>query len=153
MHLSPQIWEENGGVSYSPKVAYLAHCGGGSQWWSRVTGGRSRVTTAGSQQWQEWGDAGGPGLGGVGVLGVWSKGGRSGVPSAAYYSAREEGTGSSGTLGEESLRRHTCLHHVTGVSPININIGKFHCRVICQCGPAAVVQLPSCLDRLGWWEL
>ena len=32
----PQIWEENGGASYSPNVAYLAHlrgrCGGvGSQ--------------------------------------------------------------------------------------------------------------------------
>ena len=72
---------------------------------------------------------------------VRSKGGRSGVPTAAYYSAREEGTGGAGTLGEESL------HHVTGVSPININIGKFHFRVSCQCGPAAVakLQLPSCL--------
>ena len=26
MHFPPQIWEENGGVSYSPNVAYL---GGG----------------------------------------------------------------------------------------------------------------------------
>ena len=45
----------------------------------------------------------------------------------------------------------TCLHHMTDVSPININIGKFHCRITCQCGPAAVakLQLPSCLDRLG----
>ena len=25
----PQIWEESGGVSYSPNVAYLAHWGGG----------------------------------------------------------------------------------------------------------------------------
>ena len=32
-----------------------------------VTGGRSRVTAAGSQQRQEWGDAVGPGLGGRGV--------------------------------------------------------------------------------------
>ena len=55
--------------------------------------------------WQEWGDAAGPGLGGGGVPMVRSKGGRSGVPAAAYYSAREEGTGGSGTLGEESLQR------------------------------------------------
>ena len=38
MHSSPtQIWEENGGASYSPKVAYLARwgedggCGGGER--------------------------------------------------------------------------------------------------------------------------
>ena len=31
--LSPtKIWEENGGASYSPNVAYLAHWGGGWQW-------------------------------------------------------------------------------------------------------------------------
>ena len=30
-----QIWERNGGVSYSPNVAYLA-CWGGGGWWSRV---------------------------------------------------------------------------------------------------------------------
>ena len=36
---------------------------------------------------------------------VQSKGGRSGVPAAAYYSAREEGTGGAGTLGGESLWR------------------------------------------------
>ena len=32
-HPSPPIWEENGGVSYSPNVAYLAHgvCGGVEQ--------------------------------------------------------------------------------------------------------------------------
>ena len=29
MHFLPQIWEENGGVSYSLQVAYLAHRGGG----------------------------------------------------------------------------------------------------------------------------
>ena len=58
----------------------------------RVTGGRSRVAAAGSRQWQEWGDAAGPGLGEEGVLAVRSKGGRSVVPFAAYYSAREEGT-------------------------------------------------------------
>ena len=30
MHFSPpQIWEENGGASYSPNVAYLAHGGQG----------------------------------------------------------------------------------------------------------------------------
>ena len=34
----------------------------------------------------------GPGLGEGGVLDMRSKGGRSGVPAAAYYSAREEGT-------------------------------------------------------------
>ena len=28
MHLSPQIWEENGGASYSLNVAYLAPWGG-----------------------------------------------------------------------------------------------------------------------------
>ena len=43
-HTSPQIWEEKGGTSYSPNVAYLAR-GGGRGWrWSRVTGGRSRTT-------------------------------------------------------------------------------------------------------------
>ena len=25
----PQIWEENGGVSYNPNIAYLGCCGGG----------------------------------------------------------------------------------------------------------------------------
>ena len=29
MHFPPQIWEENGGASYSPNVAYLT-CGGAS---------------------------------------------------------------------------------------------------------------------------
>ena len=29
MHFSPQIWEENGGASYSPNVAYLAVGRGG----------------------------------------------------------------------------------------------------------------------------
>ena len=91
----------------------------------------------------------GPGLGGGGVPVVRSKGGRSRVPTAAYHSARgarEGGKGGTGGAGTQ-----TCLHHVTGVSSININIGKFHCRVTCQCGPAAVakLQLPSCLDRLG----
>ena len=88
----PQIWEENGGVSYSPNVAYLAHRGLGGRQWSGVTGGRSRDATAGSRQRQDWGDAEGPGLGGGGVLVVGSKGGRSGVPAEAHYSAREEGT-------------------------------------------------------------
>ena len=59
---------------------------------------------AGSQRRQEWGDAAGPGLGGGGVPAVGSKGGRNGVPAVAHYSAREAGTGSAGTLGEESLR-------------------------------------------------
>ena len=54
-------------------------------------------------------------------------------------------------LEKKPCGTHTCLHHMTGVPPININIGKFHSRVTCQCGPAAVakLQLPSCLDRLG----
>ena len=30
MHFPTQIWEENGGASHSPNVAYLA--GGGWQW-------------------------------------------------------------------------------------------------------------------------
>ena len=34
MHFSPQIWEENGGASYSLNVAYLTHAGGGGS--SRV---------------------------------------------------------------------------------------------------------------------
>ena len=98
-------------MSYSPNVAYLARwggreeSGGGGLRWSGVTGGRSRVTAAGSRQQQEWGDAAGPGLGGGGVLAVQSKGGKTGVPAAAYYSAREEGTGGAATLGEESLQR------------------------------------------------
>ena len=105
MHFSPKIWEENGGVFYSPNVAYLAHYGrgrgAGGRWCSRVTGSRSRVTIAGSpQQEQEWDDAAGPGLGGGGVLAVRSQGDRSRVPAAAYYRAREEGTGGAGTLGE-----------------------------------------------------
>ena len=28
--MHPQIWEENGGASYSPNVAYLARGGGGA---------------------------------------------------------------------------------------------------------------------------
>ena len=39
-----------------------------------------------------------------GVPGVPSKGSRSGFLAVAYYSAREEGTGGAGTLGEESLK-------------------------------------------------
>ena len=61
-------------------------------------------TAAGSWQRQEWGDAAGPGLGGRGVPVVRSKGGRSGVPAAAYYSVRAEGTGGAGMLGEVNLR-------------------------------------------------
>ena len=90
-------------MSFSLRVATWLSGGGGQQW-SGITGGRSRVPTAGSQRWQEWGDAAGPGLGGEGVLVEGSKRGRSGVPTAAYYSAREEGTGGAGTLGEESLQ-------------------------------------------------
>ena len=82
----------------------LAGEGLGGQQWRGVTGGRSRVATGGSWWWQEWGDAAGPGLGGGGVLAVQSKGGKTGVPAAAYYSAREEGTGDANTLGEESLQ-------------------------------------------------
>ena len=42
----PQIWEENGGTSYSPNVAYLARTGGkgGRQRGSGVTEDRSRTT-------------------------------------------------------------------------------------------------------------
>ena len=97
----PQICGGVVGVSYSPNVAYLA-CWG---WWSGFTGGRSRVAAVGSRGQQEWGDAAGPGLGGEGVLVEGSKGGRSGVPTVAHYSAREEGTGGAGTLGEENLQR------------------------------------------------
>ena len=105
MQFFPKIWEENGDASYSPNVAYLAP-GGGRWWrWSGVTGGRSRVVVAGSWLQQEWGDAVGPGLGGGRVPAVRSKGGRSRIPAAAYHSAREEGTGGAGTLGEESLPR------------------------------------------------
>ena len=43
----------------------------------------------------------GPWAGRRGVGTVSSKGGRSGVPAAACYSAREEGTCSAGTLGEK----------------------------------------------------
>ena len=65
MH-TPQIWEENGGASYSPNVAYLVYGGRGQ--WSGVTGRRSRVAAAaGSRGRQDWGDAVGPGLGGGGV--------------------------------------------------------------------------------------
>ena len=79
--------------------------GVGEQWWSRVTGGRSRVTATRSWQRKEWDDAACPGLGGGGVPAVQSKGGGSRVPAVAYYSAREEGTGGAGTLTEESLWR------------------------------------------------
>ena len=61
-------------------------------------------SNAGGLWRQEWGDAAGPGLGGGGAPAAWSKGGRSGVPTAAYCSAREEGTCCAGMLGEESLR-------------------------------------------------
>ena len=47
----------------------------------------------------------GPWAGRRGCPVVRSKGGRGGVPAAAYCSAREEGTGGAGTLREESLRR------------------------------------------------
>ena len=66
----------------------------------RVIGCRSQTTASGSQQQQEWGDAAGPGLGGGNVPVVRSKGGRSGVPAVAYYSARGDGTGGGGTLEE-----------------------------------------------------
>ena len=90
------------GASYSPNVAYLVYGGRGQ--WSGVTGRRSRVAAAaGSRGRQDWGDAAGPGLEGGGVQVVRSKGDRSRVPAVAYYSAREEGTRGSGTLGEESL--------------------------------------------------
>ena len=36
MHFPPQIWEENGGASYSPNVVYLAHWGLGGWGWSEV---------------------------------------------------------------------------------------------------------------------
>ena len=108
------------------------------------------VAAAGSQRRQDCDDVVGPGLGGGGVPAVQSKGGGSRVPAVAYYSAREEGTGGAGVLVEESLR-HLYVPPSRGVSPININIGKFHRRVTCQCGLAAVakLQLPSCLDWLG----
>ena len=105
------IWEENGGVSYSPNVAYLACWGGwaGGGGGGAGSGAESQEAEAGSlaesRRWQEWGDATVPGLGGRGVPAVRSKGGRSGVPAVAYYSAREEGTGGACTLGEESLGR------------------------------------------------
>ena len=35
-HFFPQIWEENGGASYSPNVAYQAHCGDRGWQWSGV---------------------------------------------------------------------------------------------------------------------
>ena len=98
----PKIWEENVGASYSPNVAYLAG-------WAGPGGGRSQDAEQGrcprKPKGQEWGDAAGPGLGEGGVPAVQSKGGRRGVPGAAYYSAREEGTGGAGVLGEESLWR------------------------------------------------
>ena len=57
------------GASYNPNVAYLARWGTvrGRRRGRGVTGGRSRVATAGSQGWQEWGDAADPGLGGGGA--------------------------------------------------------------------------------------
>ena len=130
---------------------WLAGMGRRGRQWSEVTGGNSRVTAAGS-----------PGGGGVsnGALG-WEKGvslqceaREAGAESPLRHTARDEGTGRAGTLGEESLglpylpsSRDWCVPP----KPININIGKFHCRVICQCGPAAVakLQLPSCLGKLG----
>ena len=60
----------------------------------------------------------GPELGGGDVLAVRSKGGTSRVPTVAYYSAREKGTGDAGMLGEESLQhpyvpptRDWCVPH------------------------------------------
>ena len=40
-----KIWEGNGGASYHPNVAYLAHSGGAGE---VEQGRRSRVTAAGS---------------------------------------------------------------------------------------------------------
>ena len=67
---------------------------------------------------QDWGGAAGPGLAEGGVRAVGSRGGRSGVPAAAYCSAQEKGTGGAGTVGEESLRcpcmplsRDWCVPH------------------------------------------
>ena len=71
---------------------------------------------------------------------VGSTGGRSRVPTVAYYSTGEEGTGGAGTLGEESLRHSYMPPSHDWCVPININIGKFHCKVTCQCGPAAVAK-------------
>ena len=99
---SPPIWEENGGASYRPNVAYLAHGGregARSVWWSGVTGGRSRVATVGSQQQQEWEDAAGPGLGG-GVP-QWCEAREAGAESPVQHTIV---VGSTGTLGED-LRR------------------------------------------------
>ena len=94
----PAILGANGGASYSPDVAYLARCrvGGGSG------GAGSLLQEAGRDR--SGAMLRGSGLGGGGVPGVQSKGGRSGVPAATYYGAREEGTGGAGTLGKESLR-------------------------------------------------
>ena len=39
MHFFSQIWEENGGASYSPNVAYVARWGGG---WAVVEQGHRR---------------------------------------------------------------------------------------------------------------
>ena len=104
MHFFPKIREENGGASYSSNIAYLAHWVGGMA----VERGHRR---------QEQGRCyRKPAAAGVGrCCGPWA--GRRGCPrgaklgrqeqspTAAYYSAREEGTAGAGTLGEESLRR------------------------------------------------
>ena len=92
---------------------------------------------------------GGPWAGRTGCPSGAKKGGRSRVPAATYYSAREEGTSGASTLREESRWHPTYLHHVTGVSPININIGKFHCRVTmwpCSC---CKTTTPIMLGQVG----
>ena len=97
----PPIWEESGGASYSLNVAYLACWGwGGGKVGSQEAGAGSPLQEAGSSRsgvmlralgWEE-------------RVSRWCKTREAGVPTAAYYSAKEEDTGGAGTLGEESLR-------------------------------------------------
>ena len=100
----PQIWEENGGASYSLNVAYLPRWGSGGE---AVEQGHRR-----QEQGHRWrkpvaagvGQCCRPWAGRRGCPCGVSEGGRSRVPSVAYYSARDEGTGGAGTLEEESLQ-------------------------------------------------
>ena len=88
-------------MSYSLNVAYLARWGGAAvvEWGHRrqEQGCRCRKPAAAPGEGQCCGPWGDPV--------VRSEGDRSGVPAAAYYSAREDGMGGAGTLEEESLRR------------------------------------------------
>ena len=106
MHPPPN-WVGKWGASYSQNVVYLAHWG----WGEAVEQGHRRqeqglccrkLVAAGV------GRCCGPWPGRRGCPGGRKQGRQERSSAVAYYSAREEGTGRAGSLGEESLW-HPCV--------------------------------------------